>query len=80
MALRTTQKVNARKYQKTGTTGYTMNTIAYLLIGICLCVFLLLSSLNDYLFFDWLVLCAFIVLALTGMHFIGQKQIKRNQN
>ena len=78
MALRTTQKFNAKKYQKTDTAAYSINTIAYVLIGICMCVFLLLSSLNDYLFFEWLALSAFIVLALTGMHFIGQKQIKRN--
>ena len=78
MALRSSEKLNTTKYEKAGTASHQINTVAYVLIGICFIVFLLLSSLNDYLFFEWLVAVGFIVLALTGIHFIGQKQIKRN--
>ncbi|MEM1259788.1 MAG: hypothetical protein AAGH81_14755, partial [Bacteroidota bacterium] len=62
----------------TGTVLNQINTIAYLLIGLCFVAFLILSAVNDYLFFEWLSMGAFIVFALIGMHFIGQKQIRRN--
>ena len=78
MSLRTTQNVDAAKYRKSGTTVNQINSISYVLIGLCFGTFLTLSIFNDYLFFEWLLLGSFIVFTLIGMHFIGQKQVKRN--
>ncbi len=78
MSVRTTQKLGSAKYKKTSTATNQLNSLAYVLIGLLFSVFLVLSVMNDYLFFDWLAMGSFIVFALIGFHFIGQKQIKRN--
>ena len=78
MSLRTTQDLGSAKFKKVRTASNQINSVAYLLIGLCFGAFLILSAVNDYLFFEWLAMGAFIVFALVGMHFIGQKQIKRN--
>ncbi|MEM8928609.1 MAG: hypothetical protein AAGC45_10425 [Bacteroidota bacterium] len=78
MSARTTQNLDSTKQSNTGTVLNQINTIAYLLLGLCFVAFLILSAVNDYLFFEWLSMGAFIVFALIGMHFIGQKQIRRN--
>ena len=49
-----------------------------MLIGIGFGTLLTLSALNDYLFFEWLSMATFIILALIGFHFIGQQQTKRS--
>ena len=77
MSIRTTQNLDTAKYKRTHTASNQINTIAYIIIGVCFGAFLILSAANDYLFFDWLSMGTFIVFALVGMHFIGQKQIKR---
>lgn len=78
MSLRTIRNLDSTKYKKTGAVSQQINTVAYLLIGLCFGAFLILSAMNNFLFFGWLAMGTFIVFALIGMHFIGQKQIKRN--
>ena len=78
MSYRTTQNFETTKRKGTKANQTTLNTAAYLVLGMVFGVFLLLSALNGYLFFGWLALGTFIVFALVGMHFIGQKQIRRN--
>lgn len=78
MSLQATRNLGTTKYKKTHTISSQVNSVAYLLIGLCFGTFLILSAVNDYLFFEWLAMGTFMVFTLIGMHFIGQKQIKRN--
>ncbi len=78
MSYRTSQNIEASKNKQTKVHEYNLNTAAYLIIGLVFSGFLVLSALNNYLFFGWLAMGTFIVFALIGIHFIGQKQIKRN--
>lgn len=78
MAFRTTSNLGSSTQKRNGTVVTLSNSISYALIGLCFAALLIISASNDYLFFEWLSLGAFMVFALIGMHFIGQKQIKRN--
>ncbi len=77
MAFRTTRNFETSEQQKTKVNQFSLNSVAYIVLGLVFGGFLLLSALNDYLFFGWLAVGTFIVFALMGMHFNGQKQIKR---
>jgi hypothetical protein len=78
MSYRTTQNFDTTNQKRTKINTASLNSLAYIVLGLVFGGFLLLSALNGYLFFGWLALGSFIVFALMGMHFIGQKQIKRN--
>jgi len=78
MSYRTTQKFETTKQKGTKVYQTTLNSMSYLILGLGFGGFLTLSALNDYLFFGWLAVGTFIVFAMVGMHFIGQKQIRRN--
>ena len=55
-----------------------VNQFAYTLLGLVFGVFLALSAMNDFLFFEWLCMGTFIVFALVGIHINGMNQVKRN--
>jgi len=78
MAVRRAQNLDSVNYKRSRAITHQVNITAYFLIGVCFAVFLILSALNDFLFFEWLAMGAFIVFTLIGMHFIGQKQMTRN--
>ena len=77
--MRTTQNAKAlgRKKENAMVTD-TSNMASYIAIGIGFGLLLVASAMNDFLFFGWLTMSAFIVFALMGIHFIGKKQVKRN--
>ncbi|MGD1944744.1 MAG: hypothetical protein ACFB0A_00400 [Croceivirga sp.] len=78
MSSQTTQKVTSTAQKRRRIATQQVNSLSYTLIGLCFAILLVISATNDYLFFEWLSLSAFIVFTLIGIHFIGQKQVKRN--
>lgn len=78
MAVNTSTNKENLVQHKAVNLGVQKQAIAYFILGVLFASMLVLSALNDFLFFNWLCMATFIVLALVGFHFIGQKQIKRN--
>lgn len=80
MSHSTSQSIKTASQNYTRAEKLRINTLAYLAIGLIFGILLSISALHDYLFFGWLAVSTFIIFALMGIHFIGQKQIKRDQN
>ncbi|NAY91996.1 hypothetical protein GTQ34_08700 [Muricauda sp. JGD-17] len=52
--------------------------IYFTLMGFMFAIILMMSALNNYLFFGWLLISMAIVLGLMFIHLMGKSQVKRS--
>lgn len=69
------KKIRTKSNSKVATN---ISPIALTFLGLIFMGMLILSSMHDYLFFEWLAMGSSIVFALVGIHLLGKQQIKRN--
>jgi hypothetical protein len=70
------QKTQATKEQVDSVDGFYL--ARYVVVLSMFAGVLVLSMLNDFLFFSWLSISSAIIGGLMSIHLMGQKQIKRD--
>ena len=78
MEAKTTVKQQKTERQLSSKMSTSLNPIAITILALVFAGMLALSSLHDYLFFEWLTMGSCIFFALIGIHILGKQQIKRN--